>query len=110
MNPDMRQHVIRTFGCTTGSAVRALVGALALTGCILPSMALLPGLALAQTAPLKPGEVPHLFFPAVTIPGASPGQPAAKPKAAAKTAPAVKAAAPAAKAAAPAAKAATAAQ
>jgi len=85
MNPDMRQHMIRSSGCLAGPAAVALLGCLALTG------SLLPGMALAQTAPQRPGEVPFLNYPPVTIPGNSAPQPAIQPKAQPK-APASKAA------------------
>ena len=86
MNPDMRQHMIRPSGCLAGPAAVALLGCLALTG------SLLPGMALAQTAPQRPGEVPFLNYPPVTIPGNSAPQPATQPKAQPKAPPAAKAA------------------
>jgi len=60
----------RSTSWIAGSALLALVGGLP------------PAVAWAQTATPKPGEVPYLQFPPVTVPGASPPQPAQQPKAA----------------------------
>src|SRR5436190_1114566 len=98
MNPDMRQHMNRPSGCTAGPAALAMLGCLASLGLLALAGGLPSSMALAQTAPQRPGEVPYLNYPPVTIPGNSAPQPAIQPKAQPK-APSASKAAPASKAA-----------
>ena len=64
----MPQHVIRSSGAIAGSAFLAVLGCLPIAGTLAQT-------TLAQTTTPRPGEVPYLNYPPVTIPGSVPRQP-----------------------------------